>query len=112
VVEFALVIPLVLVLVVAIAEVAVVARAELQLVHAAREGARYAATSPDTGGAAAAVRRALGPAGDRARVSVSRPSQIGAAATVSVTIMHRFAAPLFGGFVVRLGASSTMRTER
>ena len=112
VVEFALVIPLALILVLAIAEVAVVARAELQLVHAAREGARYAATSPDTGGAANAVRRALGPAGDRARISVSRPSHVGAPATVSVAIRHRVAAPIFGGFAVQLGASSTMRTER
>ena len=40
VVEFALVLPLVLLLVLAIAEVAVVARTELQLAHAAREGAR------------------------------------------------------------------------
>ena len=43
VVEFALVLPLVLVVLLGIVEVAVVARSEIQLVHAAREGAREAA---------------------------------------------------------------------
>ena len=110
--EFALVLPLVLLLVLAIAEVAVVARTELQLAHAAREGARYAAASPDTAGAASAVRRSLGGSGERARVTVRRPTQIGAPATVTVALGHRVAAPLLGGFTLQLRASSTMRTER
>jgi Flp pilus assembly protein TadG len=111
-VEFALVLPLVLVLVIGIAEVAVVARSEMQLVSAAREGARQSATSPDTARAVTAVQRALGPAGSRARVSVSRPSAIGAPTRVSVTLRHHVVAGLFGGFPVDLRASATMRTER
>lgn len=112
VVEFALVIPLILVLILGIVEVAVVARSELQLIHAAREGARQAATSPDTGRAAAAVRRSLGVLGSRARVSVSRPSGVGEQARVRVALSHLVAAPLFGGFTIELSATATMRTER
>ena len=112
VVEFALVVPLVLILVLGIVEVAVVARSELQLIHAAREGARQAATSPDTGRAAAAVRRSLGTVGRGARISVSRPAGVGEQATVRVSLPHRVAAPILGGFTVELSASATMRTER
>lgn len=112
VVEFALVVPLLLFLVLAIAEVAVVARTEIQLIHAAREGARHAATSPDTRRAAAAARSALGRLGERARVSVTRPADIGAPATVRIRLVHRVAAPVFGGFDVALAAETTMRTER
>lgn len=112
VVEFALVVPLLLLLVLAIAEVAVVARAELQLIHAVREGARQAATSPDTARAAAAVRSSLGPLGARARVSVRRPSGVGEPAIVRARVIHRVAAPVFGGFDVTLAAEAAMRTER
>lgn len=112
VVEFALVVPLLLVLVLGIAEVAVVARTEIQLMHASREGARQAATSPDTRRAAAAVRTTLGALGARARISVRRPSGVGEPATVVVRLTHRVAAPIFGGFDVTLGATTTMRTER
>lgn len=112
VVEFALVVPLMLMLVISIAEVAVVARTEIELVHAAREGARQAATSPDTARAAAAVRTAMGTAGRDARISVSRPSGVGEPATVRVRLRHTVAAPFMGGFTIELAASSTMRTER
>jgi Flp pilus assembly protein TadG len=112
VVEFAMVIPLVLILILGIAEVAVVAREEIQLIHAAREGARQAAVSPDTAKAIAAVRRSLGGRGDAAHVSVSRPTRVGAPATVRVRLQHRVAAPVFGGYPVELRASITMRTER
>ena len=112
VVEFALVVPLILLLVVGIAEVAVVARAEIQLVMAAREGARQSAASPDTSRAVAAVRGALGDAGARARVSVSRPAAIGEPTTVQVALRHRVAAPFLGGFPVELSARAVMRTER
>ena len=111
-VEFALVAPLVLVLVLGLVEVAAIARTEIHLAHAAREGARHAATSPDTARASAAVRSALGALGPRARVSVSRPSRVGEPTTVRVSLKHRVAAPLLGGLPVDLEASATMRTER
>ncbi len=111
-VEFALVLPLVLVVLLGMVEVAVIARSEIQLIHAAREGAREAAASPDTRRSSAAVRAALGPAGSRARVSVSRPSSVGQKATVTVSLKHTVAAPFFGGFSLDLRAQSTMRVER
>lgn len=111
-VEFALILPLVLILVLGVVEVAIVARSEIQLIHAAREGARQAAVSPDTAQATAAVRKALGAAGAAARISVSRPTAIGEPANVRVAVKHRIRAPLLGGFTVDLGASASMRTER
>lgn len=111
-VEFALVVPLVLVLLLGIVEVAVVARAEIQLIHAAREGAREAAASPDTSRAVAAVRSALGRRGANARISVTRPATVGQMARVHVTSPHRIAVPIFGGFEVNLVSTAAMRVER
>ena len=68
VVEFALVVPMVLVLVLGLVEVALVARTQLEVVNAAREGAREAAASPDPADAVRAARIALGGAGASARV--------------------------------------------
>jgi hypothetical protein len=95
-----------------VVEVAIVARSEIQLVHAAREGARQAAVSPDTAQASAAVRTALGAAGSGARISVSRPTSIGQPARVRVSVRHRVGVPILGGFTVDLVASASMRTER
>ena len=112
VVEFAFVLPLLLVLMFGIVEVAVIARSEIQLLHAAREGARAAATSPDAAVAADAARAALGPEGANARISVVRPAKVGSSATVTISLRHAIAAPLFGGFPVDLGATASMRVER
>lgn len=112
VVEFALVLPLVLLLVVAAIEVAVVARTQLEVVHAAREGAREAAASPDPSRAVDVARAALGRAGGRARVSVSRPHVVGEPASVVVTLVHQVATPLLGGFPIELSGRATMRVER
>jgi Flp pilus assembly protein TadG len=112
-VEFALVLPLVLFVLLAVVEVAVAARVQLEVSHAAREGAREAAASPDVERAVAAVRRTLAPdAAGRARVSVSRQHVVGGAAEVVVRLRHRVAAPLFGGFDVMLTARAVMRVER
>ena len=71
--EFVLVIPLVFLLVAGIMEVAVVARTSLQLAAASREGARVAATVPDTSRAIEAARSVLGDElGGRARITVRR----------------------------------------
>ncbi|WKZ83624.1 MAG: TadE family type IV pilus minor pilin [Acidimicrobiia bacterium] len=111
--EFALVLPLVLVVLLAVVEVAVVARTQIEVAHAAREGARQAATSPEVDRAVAAVKRSLPPeAAGRARVSVSREHFVGGAAEVVVRIRHRVAAPVFGGFDVVLMGRAVMRVER
>jgi hypothetical protein len=111
-VEFALVIPVVLLVVLALAEVAVVARVQLDVVNAAREGAREAAASPDPAAALAATRSALGGGADSARISVSRPHVVGARAVVEVTLPHRVAPVLFGGAVIELKGRATMRVEQ
>ena len=111
-VEFALVLPVVLLLVMALVEVAVVARTQLEVVNAAREGAREAAASPDPSAAVAAVRATLGELGPSARVSVRRPDVVGRQATVRVTVPYRVAGVLLGGFRVQLSATSSMRVER
>ena len=113
VVEFALVLPLVLVVLLGAVEVAVVARTQLEVRQAAREGAREAATTPDPAAAVATVRAFLGAdLGGRALVSVSRDHVVGGRATVTVRLPHTVAAPLFGGFTVQLEGHCTMRVER
>ena len=110
--EMALVLPLLIVVVMALVEVGIVARAQIELINAAREGAREAAVSPDPGRAADAARRALGDLAPHARIGVERAHRVGGRARVTVDLRHRMAAPLFGGFVVELRGASTMRVER
>ena len=113
VVEFAIVLPLVLAVLAAGVEVVVLARTQLELVNAAREGARQAATSPDPARAVAAAQEALGAElGPRLRVSVERPDVVGQRATVHLRLQHRMAAALLGGFTVDLRARAAMRVER
>jgi len=112
-VEFALVIPLLLVVLLASVEVMLVARSQLQLGHAAREGAREAATTPDLERAIVAVQRSLDDgAASRVRVSVDRQQHVGGTARVTATLSHAIATPLFGGFAVTLESSAVMRVER
>jgi Flp pilus assembly protein TadG len=112
-VEFALVVPLVLVVLLGAVEIALVARAQLEVGHAAREGAREAAASPDPGRAVAVVHAVLGgEAGGRARVSVSRDHHVGGRAEVVVSVPHRVGAPVFGGWTVHLEGRASMRVER
>ncbi|MEN8114444.1 MAG: TadE family type IV pilus minor pilin [Actinomycetota bacterium] len=110
--EFALVVPLVLLLLLGLVEVALVARAQLEVVNAAREGAREAAASPDPADAVRAARSALGGFGASARVAVRRPDAVGHLAEVRVALPYRVAAPLFGGVSVEVKAKAVMRVER
>ncbi len=113
VVESALVIPLLLLVLLAGMALFGVARTQVELVAAAREGARQAATSPDPGRAVRAVRAALGPtARDQAAVRVRRPAVVGAVATVSVRVEYPLLTFFWGGVRVPLRASASMRTER
>lgn len=113
VVEFALVVPLVMVVLLAAVEIAVVARTQLVVSQAAREGAREAAASPDPARAVAVTRRFLGDGlGSRARISVSRDHRIGGRAAVTVVVRHRLVGGLVAGLTVELRGSSSMRVER
>ena len=111
-VEFALVFPLVVIVLLGLVEVAVAGRAQIEVVAAAREGARHAAVDPDPAGAVAAVRAALGSAGELAQVRVVRPHVVGATAEVTVRLPHAIASAVLGGISVDLRATATMRVER
>ena len=112
-VEFALVLPVLLLVLVAVVEVSVVGRLQLELIGAARQGARVAATHPDPGQAVEAVHQALDEGLESSViVTVERPAIVGRPATVELELSHRVFAALFGGMPVRLSARSVMRVER
>ena len=111
-VELALLITLIVALVGLLVEVAVVARVQVELVGAAREGARVAATAPDPSRAIAAANDALGARSSEARVRVHRPHVVGRQAEVEISLAHRIGLPLLGGFTVPLSARAVMRVER
>ncbi len=113
VVEFALVLPVVVLVLLAIVEVTVVARTQYELVHAAREGARTAATVSDPSRAVQAVQAALDPvAAGRVRVTVERGGTVGSNAVVTVALPYRLGSRILGGLQVSLRARSVMRVER
>lgn len=106
-------IPLLIVVLAAGIQAISVARTRIELLGAAREGARVAATTPDPAKAVDAVRNALGPDDrERARISVSRPSVVGKPARVTATLRHRFGIPLLEDLGVIVSASASMRVER
>ena len=111
-VELALLLPVLALLLVMIVEVALAARLQIELVSAAREGARVAATTPDPAAALAAVDRALGGRAGDARINVHRPHVVGADARVTIRLAHSVRLPLIGGPTVPLSATAVMRVER
>lgn len=112
-VEFALVLPVVVLVLLAVVELAMVARTQYELIYAAREGVRTAATVPDPARAVEAVKAALAPdVAGRVRVTVERPDTVGRAASVTVVLPYRLAAALVGGLQIDLRAKSVMRVER
>jgi Flp pilus assembly protein TadG len=112
-VELALVLPVVMLVLIASVEVVSLARTQIELAGAAREGARVAATVPDPSQAASAARAALSPPlADRTRVTVRRPTEVGAIAEVVVSVSHRLLGALLGGLPVELHARAAMRVER
>ena len=61
-----------------------------------------AATVPDPSQAASAARAALSPLADLTRITVRRPTEVGATAEVVVSVTHRLLGPLLGGLPVEL----------
>jgi hypothetical protein len=109
----ALTIPTLVLVLLATLEVLVVARLQLELVAAAREGARVAATVSDPARAVLAAQEALGSElATRARVQVSRPNVVGRPATVRVILHHRLVTPLLRWVKVELSGRAVMRVER
>jgi Flp pilus assembly protein TadG len=114
-VEFALVLPLLLVVGLALLQVGLLAKDQLVLQEAARAGARQAAVSHDEGSVREATLAAAATL-DRARIGVSierAPSSDGPV-TVTVTYAAPIAIPLVRWLFpsqVRLSARATMRQE-
>jgi len=115
-VEFAIVLPLVLISLLLVVQVALVVAEQLIVQHAAREGAREAAVWNDDGKARDAAIRAGHLDPDRSQVDVT-PSQRPVGTPVVVTIHYHV--PLVVPYVARflpsdvtLTASAEYRTER
>ena len=112
-VEFALTLPLVLLLLLAIVQVGLVVRDQILVVHAAREAARAAAVDPDP---AAAGRAATGSSRldtDRMHVTTSGRNAPGSTLTVVIRYAAPTEVPLIGVLLpdVGLRAVASMRVE-
>ena len=111
--ELALGIPTLILVVLAMLEVIVVARLQLELVAAAREGTRVAATVVDPSAAVRATLDAIGPVlSDRIRVEVTRPTVPGRLAIVRVSLRHHLVTPVLRWISVDLSGRAVMRVER
>lgn len=106
-VEFAIALPLVVVLVLGIVQVVIVARDQIVVELAAREGARAAAVAADPASAAAAAVRAV----TTLPVDVSTAST---AARVSVTVRYDSSTdvPLIGAVIREVGLTATVTMAR
>jgi len=115
VVEFALVLPVLLLLCLALVQVGLLARDQLLLVQAARAGSRQAVVDPeDDAVRSAALQAAPGLDPTRVEVTVDRTGGLGQPVEVTVGYEAMIALPLAGLFFpseVRLEASTAMRQE-
>ena len=113
-VELALVLPLVAALALALLQVALVVRDQVLVVHAAREGARAAAVSDDSGAARGAALAGAGLAPHRVVVEASGRGGAGSRVRVLVRYVSVTDLPLVGPLVgnIELSGSASMRVER
>ncbi|MFI5046807.1 MAG: TadE/TadG family type IV pilus assembly protein [Acidimicrobiia bacterium] len=109
-VEFAFVLPLVVLAVLAVIQVGLVVRDQLGVVHAAREAVRAASVDPDPAAAVRAAHRTL----PRADVHVSDRPRVGDDISVTVEYHSVTSLPLVGVLFPDpdLRATATMRVER
>jgi len=109
-VELALLMPLVVFAMLAVVQVALVVRAQVLVVHAAREAARTASVDRDPAQAVAAARRVM------AGVEVEQGARpgIGEPHRVTVRLRYRTALPLVGALFPdpSLSATAVMGIER
>jgi len=114
-VEFALVLPLVLVMTLALLQIGLFVKDELMVQEAARAGARQAAVSTDDGAARqAAMDAATSLDPDRIEVSVQREGSVGSGATVTVVYHAPVVVPLVSWLfpsTIDLSAKAIMRQE-
>jgi Flp pilus assembly protein TadG len=115
VVEFALVLPLILVLALALVQIGVLARDELMVVQAARAGAREAAVTADAAAVReAAERSAAGLERASMDVEIVRGGALGEPVSVEVAYAAPVTAPLVAWLfpsIVSLSASAVARQE-
>ena len=109
-VEFALVLPLIVLGMLAILQIGLVVRDQIAVVHAAREAARAASVDRDPASATRAARRVLA----HADVHVGSRPAVGQSITVDVTYHDRTDVPLVGTLFpdLDLHAQAVMRVER
>jgi Flp pilus assembly protein TadG len=115
VVEFALVLPILLLFCLALVQVGLLARDQLLLVQAARAGSRQAVVDPeDATVRSAALQAAPGLDPTRVEITVDRTGGLGQPVEVTVGYNARIAVPLAGLFFpseVWMEASTAMRQE-
>lgn len=111
-IEAALVLPVVLLVILGGFEVTVLAMTRLEMVAAAREGARVAATIADPVQAVTAVRSALDePLASSVVVTVRRPSAPGRQAEVLVRTVQDLRTPLLDALRVPISVRAVMAVE-
>ena len=110
-VEAALVLPVVALALLAMVEIFSVVGTRMEMVAAAREGVRVAATVPDPAAAVATARRVLGDLAPLAKVVVRRPDVVGRLAEVEVTVRRPLVTPLLRTMKVELTTRAVMRVE-
>ena len=115
VVEFALVLPILLMVTLAVVQVGLVARDQLMVVQASRAGAREAAVSLDAPAVrSAVVHAAVGLDPDALNVEVSRAGTLGEPVTVTVRYAESIRVPLVAWLfpsVISLRSSAVARQE-
>ncbi len=113
--EFAMVLPLLLIVTLALVQVGLVVRDRLVLADAARAGAREAAVTDDAGAIRDAIEHAAAPlATERLEVQVNREGGRGAAVTVTLGYADPPSIPAVAWLFpssIHLIASTTMRQE-
>ncbi len=109
-VEFALLLPMVVLVLLAIVQVALVAREQVALTQAARETARQSAVDPDVGRAQAAGHNVS----PLAQLQVDRPAKVGESLTVHASQHMMTNVPVVGRLFpdVDLSARAVMRVEK
>ncbi len=111
-VETAFVVPVLLFVLLASFELVSLALTRIELLAAAREGARVASSVADPARAAEATRNALGePLSSIATVSVRRPQVSGRQATVTVEVRRRLRTPLLEAITVPIVVRAVMAVE-
>jgi Flp pilus assembly protein TadG len=115
VVEFALVLPILLMVTLAVLQVGLVARDQLMVVQASRAGAREAAVSVDPSAIrSAVVHAAVGLHPDALDVEVSRAGTLGEPVTVTVRYVESIRVPLVAWLfpsAISLRSSAVARQE-